>query len=398
MLVGTLIFLGLVLCAKAQFEVHWNVPTFMCHKHGVVFDATRFGITQNDNDQFRGDSMVILYDPGLFPAYLTDEPQEEGIFESIFGRQKYSVIARNGGLPQLGNLTQHLNAMKESINQLIPNPMFSGVGVIDFESWRPTYRQNWASLNIYRDKSKALEKKLHPFWSKESIENEAEKRFEQYGRLFMESTLKLAKDLRPRARWGYYAFPYCYNYTPKNKGFDCPAEVKTENNELNWLYSGSDALFPSLYMSRQKLTPEQHYKFVFGRVNEAKRLANRIKPKRPDVLPYVWYRYYDEQEYLTEEDVYNSIGGPRTLGLKGVVLWGSAKDVNSKEKCLKLQKYVEQTLGPAVQHIRTASVAELEKRLTGKKLKRSNLPEGFWTNYFLDPIVKILRRRTIRNK
>jgi Hyaluronidase len=48
----------------------------------------------------------------------------------------------------------------------------SGVGVIDFESWRPTYRQNWASLNIYRDKSKALEKKLHPYWSKDRIESE----------------------------------------------------------------------------------------------------------------------------------------------------------------------------------------------------------------------------------
>lgn len=48
----------------------------------------------------------------------------------------------------------------------------SGVGVIDFESWRPTYRQNWASLNTYRDKSKALEKKLHPFWAKERIESE----------------------------------------------------------------------------------------------------------------------------------------------------------------------------------------------------------------------------------
>ena len=68
---------------------------------------------------------------------------------------------------------------------------------------------------------------------------------------------------------------------------------------LNWMYAESDVLYPSLYMSRQKLTPEQHYKFVYGRINEAKRVANRVKPKRPDVMPYVWYRYYDEQEYLS---------------------------------------------------------------------------------------------------
>jgi hyaluronoglucosaminidase len=59
---------------------------------------------------------------------------------------------------------------------------------------------------------------------------QAERRFEQYGRLFMENTLQLVKELRPRAKWGYYAFPYCYNYTPKNKGFDCPSDVKNENN------------------------------------------------------------------------------------------------------------------------------------------------------------------------
>jgi Hyaluronidase len=53
----------------------------------------------------------------------------------------------------------------------------SGVGVIDFESWRPTYRQNWASLNIYRDKSKANEKKLHPYWSKDRIESEVSTEF-----------------------------------------------------------------------------------------------------------------------------------------------------------------------------------------------------------------------------
>ena len=48
----------------------------------------------------------------------------------------------------------------------------AGVGVLDFESWRPTYRQNWASLNVYRDKSRALERRLHPLWSKASVDKE----------------------------------------------------------------------------------------------------------------------------------------------------------------------------------------------------------------------------------
>jgi hyaluronoglucosaminidase len=113
--------------AQAQFDVMWNVPTFMCHKYGIFFNVSRFGIKQNYDDQFRGDSMVILYDPGLFPAFLSDEPQDEGIYESLFGKQQYSVVARNGGLPQLGNLSQHLEAIRASVSELVPDPMFSGM-------------------------------------------------------------------------------------------------------------------------------------------------------------------------------------------------------------------------------------------------------------------------------
>lgn len=55
-----------------NFTVYWNVPTFMCHKHGINFQehTERFGILANHGDQFRGDYINILYDPGFFPAML----------------------------------------------------------------------------------------------------------------------------------------------------------------------------------------------------------------------------------------------------------------------------------------------------------------------------------------
>lgn len=55
-----------------EFPIYWNVPSFMCLKHGINFsDATqRFGIKANRGDQFRGDHVNILYDPGNFPAML----------------------------------------------------------------------------------------------------------------------------------------------------------------------------------------------------------------------------------------------------------------------------------------------------------------------------------------
>ena len=57
-----------------DFQIYWNIPTFMCHKYGMDFEQVgrKFGILQNERDKFRGDKIAILYDPGDFPALLKD--------------------------------------------------------------------------------------------------------------------------------------------------------------------------------------------------------------------------------------------------------------------------------------------------------------------------------------
>lgn len=37
-----------------------------------------------------------------------------------------------------------------------------GIGVIDFESWRPVFRQNFGVLKPYKDLSYDIERKRHP--------------------------------------------------------------------------------------------------------------------------------------------------------------------------------------------------------------------------------------------
>lgn len=61
--------------SSRNFQVYWNVPSFMCHKYGMNLEqvSKKFGILQNQNDEFRGDKIAILYDPGDFPALLKDE-------------------------------------------------------------------------------------------------------------------------------------------------------------------------------------------------------------------------------------------------------------------------------------------------------------------------------------
>lgn len=75
-----------------------------------------------------------------------------------------------------------------------------------------------------------MEKKRHPVWPKKWYEKEATTRFEIAGRNFMETTLLVAKFLRPNATWGYYAYPYCFNMSPSNMRRQCPKEVLAEND------------------------------------------------------------------------------------------------------------------------------------------------------------------------
>jgi len=141
------------------------------------------------------------------------------------------VTKRNGGVPQEGDLKEHLEIFRKHLIKQIPDESFSGIGVIDFESWRPIFRQNWASLEPYKTLSIKLEREQHPIWSDAAIKKEAKRRFEKYGRIFMEETLKTAKKLRPKATWGYYGYPHCFNYTPGQRTAHCSRQTMEENDE-----------------------------------------------------------------------------------------------------------------------------------------------------------------------
>lgn len=60
---------------------------------------------------YSGDKIIILYDPGKFPALLEHQGQ---------------LYRRNGGVPQEGNLQEHIDLFAEHINKLIPDVNFSG--------------------------------------------------------------------------------------------------------------------------------------------------------------------------------------------------------------------------------------------------------------------------------
>ncbi|XP_049804947.1 hyaluronidase B-like isoform X3 [Schistocerca nitens] len=327
--------------ADGSFSVVWNVPTFMCRRYWSAGSnpfstlTADWDIEQNARDNFRGDKVTILYDPGWFPALLKDSSGK--------------LQPRNGGAPQAGNLSAHLAAFSAELDQLVPDQEFAGIGVIDMESWRPVWKQLFGSYAPYPEFSRKLVRSQHPFWSKSSVEKaQARHDFEKGAREFMETTLELARQQRPLAQWGYYAYPYCFNYREQN----CSRDVEKQNDGIQWLFDESTALFPSLYLSKSSKSTPEHVPFMLGRLLEARRVAQRTpRIVGPRIYPYVWYRYHDSTDFLTHEDLYNSLAIPKNLGMNGAIIWGSSKDVNSKKKCEDLANYVKTELGPTVKNL-----------------------------------------------
>ncbi|XP_055848586.1 hyaluronidase Tab y 2.0101-like [Episyrphus balteatus] len=325
------------ICITASdFKFYWNIPTFMCAKYQIKFDTlqTEYGIVHNQNNTFRGDQVSILYDPGNFPAILQNTSSNEFFY-------------RNHGVPQEGNLSEHLQLFESQLEELIPDTNFSGIAIIDFESWRPVYRQNFGTLKPYKILSMQIEQKNHPRWSKKQIENEAEMNFEIGGKTFMLETLLTAKRLRPNAKWGYYAFPYCFNngINPEK----CARGVPEENNIIQWMFKSSDAIFPSVYL-QEKIPPLNRMPLIRGRVIEALRVANYQNKgrKRPQVLVYHRYLYTDTLKYIDIGTTFEMFNEVKRQGADGVILWGSSYDLDSRIKCQEFQMYVKEQLGPAV--------------------------------------------------
>lgn len=59
--------------------------------------------------------------------------------------------------------------------------------------------------------------------------SQAKKRFEAAAKVFFLRSLELAQQIRPNGRWGYYAFPYCFNSNDDN--FDCSDNLRSQNSQ-----------------------------------------------------------------------------------------------------------------------------------------------------------------------
>ena len=194
------------------YSAVWNSPTSKCF--GTSLDLSRFAVIQNQNDAINGGNITLFTDLGQFPS---------------FGMLNNTVV--NNGLPQLGNLSLHLSKVEEDIESLMPDLNFTGLAVIDFQSWNPPFQHNFDKQQIYQDKSMAEVRKRYPEWNDTQVRERAANEFNEAARAFLEGTLQLAHKLRPNGLWGYMGYPYCNGYL----GYYCDNMSIAENDMIEWL-------------------------------------------------------------------------------------------------------------------------------------------------------------------
>uniref|UniRef100_A0A3Q3X1Z8 Hyaluronidase n=1 Tax=Mola mola TaxID=94237 RepID=A0A3Q3X1Z8_MOLML len=325
------------------FVAIWNAPTDTCEKLHIELDLAAFKAVTTPA-AVPGQYLTIFYEHrlGLYPKVGLDEGEQY-----------------HGGIPKKELLKKHLSKAQSQIDHYIPQDS-PGLAVIDWESWRPLWDQNWGSKRIYQKLYIDFTKKKNPKLSSENISELVKKQFEEDARRFMEKTIRLGIRMRPSRRWGFYLFPACYNYGWEKPGYTgkCSTKTKRQNNQLLWLWRDSTALFPSIYLS-STLRNSPHVKlFVRNIVKEAQRVAEQ--PKHPYMVPiYVYSRpvYRDQiQKFLTQMDLVSTVGEAAALGASGIIMWGGSKDFNSKGACRSLSRYLKSTVNPYIANATAAAM------------------------------------------
>ena len=257
----------------------------------------------------------------------------QGIFPTI-GADGTEV---NGGVPQNGNLTAHLDQLNAQLPMWIPDPEWEGNAVFDFEAWTTVWAQNtnpdnWHGAR-YQQKSIALVKAANPAWPAAKVEAAAKEAFETAATEWFVKSLEAGRKLRPKAKWGFYGLPENFLQPCSGSGtdtkcsYDGPdaATYRAESAGQAKVWAASTALYPSVYLSTGlEGKPDEAEAYLTAVVAEGVRCGTMAGGAPLPVYPYAWHYYHDGKEILPVSEVVATLEASAAAGASGVVMWGGS--------------------------------------------------------------------------
>tara|TARA_Y200000002_G_C22401095_1_gene545680 strand:+ start:102 stop:704 length:603 start_codon:yes stop_codon:yes gene_type:complete len=180
----TYIFLGFVVQIFVQrvhsFPIFWNVDESVDPK----IDVSTFNIMPRNYTQVGN---------GCSTPHCKSWTQ--GAFPTIDD----NGVKHFGGVPQAGNITEHLERFRADVESWIPDVNWTGNAVLDFESWTTVWEMNsnigsWHSVR-YQTESIRLVRLAHPDWSEDKIEATAKNEFETAATNYFVESLRLGREM-----------------------------------------------------------------------------------------------------------------------------------------------------------------------------------------------------------
>jgi hypothetical protein len=262
---------------------------------------------------------------------------------------KHPLIRRDellfGGVPQAMDMVAHLLAVRVDIERKIPDPEWAGYAVIDYEE----FALFWEDVeDQYKELSRTIVRAQHASWTDEQIEAEAKSQFEAALQQLLVRTIRLCKELRPRATWGYFLDNM--NFGPR-----------TQLEEAAWLWSEVDALYPTCYIGRYGVTREDGIdndsqglaEMTQRRLSERVELCRQLAGPAKQVLPFSTWRYGDYNDHyanqpLNDLDLAIALSTGKGHGADGVILW---VHINLQEQLEEFQHQLDTRIGPRMQEM-----------------------------------------------
>jgi Hyaluronidase len=329
------------------------------------------------------------------------------IYSHLLGN--YPVMGPQGivGAPG-GGIQDHVNKIRRDLDRVIPDVNFSGVALIDYESWNlvwdvadATGKANWTSYQ------QTLVPSPIDGLSGDAREDMLRRTYEQAAKDIYLATINACKQARPKAKWAFLCYPDAYGGSAA--GYDDPtqsAKLRARSDQLQWLWDAEDVIVPSITSCRQTVpagasrdplfqyTIQEHRDFIRAMVHESERVSNG-KP----VYAFFWIRIVGVAGQGATSGQLISPTGVEVLfeeishsSLDGMILWD---DLASRTQYDAFQNFMTIQLAPKMRPLVMSALGDAPPPTVGGGILAS---PSFRRSASLSPPTSslILRRQRVR--